>query len=132
MASTQPVRFGTDGRDKSHVRRRLLDQAAELHGQRRQLRNTLPGDAKDVKDEEEFCADRHERTTLCALLEMKTRLAREVDAALRRVESGAYGKCAACGEEISAARLRAVPFAVRCRDCQEVAEADGDGLSASA
>jgi DnaK suppressor protein len=41
---------------------------------------------------------------------------------LNRLEEGAYGNCFECGEEISHPRLRALPFAVRCRDCEEARE----------
>jgi RNA polymerase-binding transcription factor DksA len=33
-----------------------------------------------------------------------------------------YGDCSECGEEIVEARLRALPFAVRCKDCEEAHE----------
>ena len=42
-----------------------------------------------------------------------------------RLEQGDYGNCFDCGEEIAEKRLRALPFAVRCKDCEaarEVAE----------
>ena len=42
--------------------------------------------------------------------------------ALRRLEEGTYGYCFECGEEISEKRLRALPFAVRCKDCEEARE----------
>jgi DnaK suppressor protein len=37
--------------------------------------------------------------------------------ALVRVENGTYGICKKCDEEIAAARLDAVPYAVLCRHC---------------
>ena len=43
-------------------------------------------------------------------------------AALRRLEDGSYGDCFECGDEISEARLRALPFAVRCKECEEARE----------
>lgn len=43
--------------------------------------------------------------------------------ALRRLTEGAYGFCADCGGEIGVERLRSLPFALRCRHCQEVWEA---------
>ena len=49
-------------------------------------------------------------------------LAGKVDAALRRLEEGTYGDCFECGDEIAEARLRALPFAVRCKDCEEARE----------
>lgn len=45
-----------------------------------------------------------------------------VDAALERVESGEYGECEECGEKISAARLKAIPWAIYCISCQEEKE----------
>ena len=32
-------------------------------------------------------------------------------------------RCEACGEPIGESRLRAIPFAVRCRNCEEIQEA---------
>lgn len=42
-----------------------------------------------------------------------------VDEALARMDGGDYGECGECGEKISEARLRAVPWATLCLDCQE-------------
>jgi len=38
--------------------------------------------------------------------------------ALAKLESGTYGFCEECGAQIPEDRLRAVPAALRCRDCQ--------------
>ena len=35
------------------------------------------------------------------------------------LDEGRYGHCYECGDEIAEARLRALPFAVRCKDCEE-------------
>lgn len=50
---------------------------------------------------------------------------RQLDLALARVISGDYGQCAACGEPIGAARLRAEPAATMCLTCQAKAELRG-------
>ena len=42
-----------------------------------------------------------------------------IDAALRRLREGRYGRCADCGETIEAARLLAQPAAARCAGCQQ-------------
>ena len=39
-----------------------------------------------------------------------------------RLDQGDYGNCFDCGEEIAEKRLRALPFAVRCKDCEEARE----------
>ena len=46
-----------------------------------------------------------------------------VQLALRRLESGEYGKCIDCGAEIPAERLEAMPEAVRCIEHQREYEA---------
>ncbi|MFL6137040.1 MAG: TraR/DksA family transcriptional regulator [Frankiaceae bacterium] len=47
----------------------------------------------------------------------------EVEAALRRLDGGSYGRCVDCGNELSPERLDARPEAARCVDCQAKAEA---------
>jgi RNA polymerase-binding transcription factor len=46
-----------------------------------------------------------------------------IDAAFERLKSGGYGICAECGIEISISRLKALPFAINCVDCQHEREA---------
>jgi DnaK suppressor protein len=54
-----------------------------------------------------------------ALAEMATQALRHVDQALARLKRGDYGFCTDCNEKISHKRLTALPFALRCRECQE-------------
>ena len=42
--------------------------------------------------------------------------------ALQRVEDGTYGICMRCGDGISHKRLSAVPWALYCLTCQEIAD----------
>ena len=57
-----------------------------------------------------------------ALIQMKAETLNKINEALGRLEEGLYGNCFECGEEIAEARLRALPFAVRCKDCEEARE----------
>ena len=57
-----------------------------------------------------------------ALIQMKAETLNKINEALQRLETGRYGACFECGEEIAEARLRALPFAVRCKDCEEARE----------
>ena len=43
----------------------------------------------------------------------------KIDTALRKLHEGTYGLCEECGEEINEARLKVIPFAIYCIDCQE-------------
>ena len=52
-------------------------------------------------------------------LDRESRLLKSVEEALNRIETGAFGVCLGCEEEISEKRLRAVPWASHCLSCQE-------------
>jgi DnaK suppressor protein len=57
-----------------------------------------------------------------SLTEMTAQVLHRIDEALRRIASGDYGVCVECGADIAMKRLAALPFAVRCRDCEELRE----------
>ena len=57
-----------------------------------------------------------------ALIQMKAETLDQINQALSRLDEGAYGYCLECGEEIPERRLRALPFAIRCKDCEEAME----------
>jgi DnaK suppressor protein len=57
-----------------------------------------------------------------ALIQMKAETLNKINEALSRLEEGTYGRCFECGDEIAEPRLRALPFAVRCKDCEEARE----------
>jgi DnaK suppressor protein len=65
----------------------------------------------DIQDDIEF-----------ALIQMKAETLNKIEEALRRLEENTFGYCFECGDEISERRLRALPFAVRCKDCEEARE----------
>ena len=57
-----------------------------------------------------------------ALVEIRTQMLENIKTALMRLDTGEYGICDDCDEEISKSRLRALPFATKCLTCQESAE----------
>ncbi|RPH97954.1 MAG: TraR/DksA family transcriptional regulator [Lysobacterales bacterium] len=42
----------------------------------------------------------------------------DIEAALQRIQTGAYGICIDCGDQVAPERLRAYPTAKRCQPCQ--------------
>jgi RNA polymerase-binding transcription factor DksA len=52
------------------------------------------------------------------LLQTRSATLAHLDDALGQIDSGRYGVCVECGDRISKERLVALPFAVRCRDCE--------------
>ncbi len=52
-------------------------------------------------------------------LDRESKLLKEVQAALNRIDEGAFGVCLRCEEDIPEKRLRALPWAAYCVACQE-------------
>jgi DnaK suppressor protein len=58
-----------------------------------------------------------------ALLQMHGETLQQIEEALERLDAGRYGLCVDCVAEIPARRLQALPFATRCRTCEQAHEA---------
>lgn len=53
-----------------------------------------------------------------SLLQMRAEMLTRIEHAIQRLDAGRYGTCTECEREISERRLRALPFAVRCQECE--------------
>ncbi|MCU1383111.1 MAG: dksA [Acidobacteria bacterium] len=103
-------------------RRRELQ--AEVQGKMRGVREegSWGGKLNEVLDAVESAEADIQEELEFALVQMKSETLNKVNDALVRLEQGSYGNCFECGEEIAEKRLRALPFAVRCKDCEESRE----------
>ena len=100
----------------------LTERQAEIRNKLRSLREVLPAAVTQVKDDEERSMEDFVLGMDFALMEMESETLRRIDEALLRLDDGTYGACSECDEGISEMRLKALPFATLCRDCQEQAE----------
>ena len=100
----------------------LEDRRREIQEKLRSLRESIPADAKDVRDAEEQSVDDFVQEVDLALMQMKSETLKKIEQALLRLEADTYGRCQECDAEIPPARLRALPFAALCRDCQAETE----------
>ncbi|MBI3301298.1 MAG: TraR/DksA family transcriptional regulator [Deltaproteobacteria bacterium] len=92
-------------------------------------RATLVGEVADTEadlhfitedretDLEEHAQEERAASFLAQLDEREKHEIAAIDAALGRIAEGTYGSCEGCGEEIAAARLRALPATRFCVDC---------------
>lgn len=102
-----------------------------LQDRRREILSEVQGKIRDARSENKMSevldagesseADIQEDIEF-ALIQMKAETLSKINEALTRLEDGSYGYCFECGEEIAEQRLRALPFAVRCKDCEEARE----------
>ena len=111
-----------DSRRYEVLSQMLTERQAEIRNKLRSLREVLPAAVTQVKDDEERSMEDFVLGMDFALMEMESETLRKIDEALLRLEEGTYGACSECDESISEMRLKALPFASLCRDCQEQAE----------
>jgi len=101
-------------------KQRLLDKERELVEEIARLENEArdSGEA-EVRDSIDDATS--SQSTSEALQEdaLASQTLTQVRDALKRIEDGSYGRCNACGRQIEAARLEAVPWAAYCLEDQE-------------
>jgi DnaK suppressor protein len=124
--------MATTTRTKGAAKNRYNELKKMLEDRRRELLNEVQGRIRDVRlegNKDRDVLDQGESSEVdiqedieFALIQMKSETLTKIDAALRRLEDRTYGDCFECGDQISEARLRALPFAVRCKDCEEARE----------
>lgn len=100
------------------VRTQLLAKRDELLRRLTGLEEAFEGRG----DEADIALDGCSRDFHLARRESLLKMIRAIDVALERLAVGTYGVCLDCGGRILPARLRAIPDADRCRDCQTKVE----------
>jgi RNA polymerase-binding transcription factor DksA len=98
----------------------LLRQAGPDSGSQREDTGELSGMDEHVAD---VASETFEREVEIGLLHTVEAELAEVEAAIARLDAGAYGRCRWCGAVIPDDRLRAVPATTLCLDHQERVEA---------
>jgi DnaK suppressor protein len=113
---------------------RYSDLRLMLEDRRREILNEVQGKIRDQREESTWgrvneVLDAGESSEVdiqedieFALIQMKAETLTKINEALKRLEESTYGYCSDCGGEVSEQRLRALPFAVRCKECEESRE----------
>jgi len=96
----------------NHARNEALERVREFRADQEADVIPAPSDELDVA---RSLADVE---THASLIERAEHQLKAIDAAFSRLRRGRYGTCDECGEEIPLARLKILPFAGYCVDCQ--------------
>jgi DnaK suppressor protein len=107
---------------KHMLQERQRELVTEVQGKIRGVRAEGAEKPHEVMDQGEASEVDIQEDIELALIQMKAETLNKINEALARLEEGRYGMCFECGDEIAEARLRALPFAVRCKDCEEARE----------
>ena len=101
---------------------RRQELLAEVHAAELAQREASPVAAHEVADRKDEAAQRQLEDVGSAQEQRDRDELIEVEAALRRLDTGTFGDCCDCGEPISMKRLLVQPAAVRCAACQSARE----------
>ena len=89
------------------------------------------GTIKDMSNKGEIFPDpidraslESDRNFLLRIRDRERKLIIKIKKALERIESGTFGICEKCGEEISEERLKVRPVTTFCIDCKEEQESE--------
>ena len=79
--------------------------------------DVFSGDSADIGSEVA------EQDLSLSLMEAEGDIVQKIDDALNRIHNKAFGVCSGCEEQIAKARLKAIPWAALCIECQRNEEA---------
>lgn len=74
---------------------------------------------QDIGDILDSVSEERTRELDLILTDREKRKLSQIDDALDRIEENTYGLCEECGIKIPKARLKVLPFAIYCVECQE-------------
>jgi DnaK suppressor protein len=103
------------------IKLRLLRQRATLLNEAETALNELPGEMifPDLGDQATAETDRN---FMLRLRGREQRLLKKIDEAIDRIDSGTFGICDDCGNEIDVKRLEARPVTTMCIECKTLQE----------
>ena len=67
----------------------------------------------------ELGSENYEQELMLSVMETEESMLAQIDAALKRIDQGDYGKCMQCGGRIPKRRLDAIPYTSVCVKCAE-------------
>jgi DnaK suppressor protein len=102
--------------DLENLREVLLAKREEVNHRIEHLRHEIQMD-QEPEDEAGVAVRNSSAGMAIGNIERELRTLAEIDLSLRRMETGEYGICGVCGENIPIARLNAIPWTRRCVEC---------------
>ena len=106
-ADLKPVREILESQLKKAASTRVLDDSIRI---------------QQHADPVDMTQEAAERDVAVQILDRESALARRLRSAIDRIDDGSYGICLQCEEEIAPKRLKAIPWAELCIQCQEKAD----------
>ena len=106
----------------------LLKRREEIFKEVEDLENNWEEDSEPQIEVEEMAQEIEITDSYAKLDETERRQIREIDRALKKMDSGRYGICETCGKPIAMNRLKVIPWTRYCRKDSEKEEKALQGL----
>jgi DnaK suppressor protein len=117
--------------DIERLKRKLEFQRHETHLFLRSLEQQVRSlDAQDTRDSADRCVMSITKESLVERSSQRRTVLGLIEAALKRIADGSFGRCVGCSDQIQDQRLQALPWTQFCLRCQgELEQKIGDSLS---
>jgi DnaK suppressor protein len=108
------------GPDMKTIKEMLLKKREDLVQEiARRSKASTESAAQDIGDIIDSVSEERTRELDLILTDREKRKLAQIDDAIDRIEESTYGLCEECGIKIPKARLKVLPFATYCVECQE-------------
>lgn len=101
----------------------LTQRLEELLSQADETVTGMTAQKENFPDPTDRASLESDRNFMLRIRDREAKLIKKIKKALERIDSGSFGICETCGEEISIERLRARPVTTQCIECKTKEEA---------
>ena len=108
------------------IRKILLEEKEKIGDEIKSKQINLSDIERDVGDEVDKSMVEQERELNLLLQDREKQHLEAIEEALQRIETGEYGFCDECGDQIDKKRLMVIPLAQLCITCQQNEERLGN------
>jgi DnaK suppressor protein len=110
-------------KDSEYFKELLTNRLDELLNQADNTVSGMTAPKENFPDPTDRASLESDRNFMLRIRDRENKLIKKIKKALDRIETGTFGACETCGEDITIKRLKARPVTTQCIDCKTKEEA---------
>ena len=110
-------------KDIEHFKKLLTERLENLLSQADDTVSGMINPKENFPDPTDRASLEADRNFILRIRDRESKLIKKIKKTLARIESGTFGTCESCGENISAKRIKARPVTTQCIECKTKEEA---------